>query len=292
MIRVISWNQGEAARQLSQAVSNGKLLRNTTDSSIPRTDTLINLGLTNINREIPEPTVILNKPSDVRNASNKLSCLNALGSLGVPYFTDKSLAIYEAIRQNAGLVIRHTLNGHGGEGIQIITAEEMQSVTDIPDAPLYTLLIKKRREYRVHAARLSNGNIVILDLTRKIHRDGLPIAERGHVWNYNNGYIFTRESVEEDRNTSLMTRIVTKARESLMRLNLDFAAFDIVVAKGGRLDDAGVYVLEANTSPGMQGTTLDRYVEYFNVRDKGGNLRPFFLTLRDVEQGEPIVNEE
>ena len=287
MIRVISWNNGESARAISQAVSNGKLLSTTSTRNIPATDVLVNLGCSTISRPLGGVELMLNPPSTVARASNKQRFFAALANdyriSCVPSYTDKRDAIFGAIQHNAGLVIRHTVNGHGGEGIQVITADEMQTVRDIPDAPLYTLLIKKRREYRVHVAKQSNGSHVLLDITRKIHRDGIPIAERGHVWNHDNGYIFTRDSILRDwtSHSTLIQRMYVSCVRALSALRLDFAAFDVVVEAGSRLEDAKVYILEANTAPGMEGFTLKRYCEYFQSIDGGPRLQDFHAALSE-----------
>ena len=292
MIRVISWNNGETARAVSQQVSNGKLLSTTSTRSIPQTDVLVNFGLRNIDRDRSNVRTILNYPVAVHRASNKFTFFTTLrpsiGEFLPEFYTDKSQAIFHAVNSNSGIVVRHTVNGHGGEGIQVITADEMQTASDIPDAPLYTLLIKKRREYRIHIGRNSTGSY-LLDITRKIHRDGIPITERGHVWNHGTGHIFTRESVLRDYSSGLLGSMIRVCKNAARILDLNFVAFDVVVEAGRPLESSNIYLLEANTAPGLEGFALKRYCEFFTKTETGEHVQPFIEAL---EQYMSQPNEE
>ena len=73
------------------------------------------------------------------------------------------------------------------------------------------------------------------------------------IRNLANGFIYAREDV---RPPECVTSV---ARRALDCIDLDFGAVDVIYnARQNR-----AYVLEVNTAPGVTGTTVDRYVDYF-----------------------------
>ena len=64
------------------------------------------------------------------------------------------------------MVVRHRLQGSGGEGIELVKTGEL------PDAPLYVRYIPKHDEYRVHVAL---GEAI--DVQRKARDTSVPDDE-------------------------------------------------------------------------------------------------------------------
>jgi glutathione synthase/RimK-type ligase-like ATP-grasp enzyme len=80
------------------------------------------------------------------------------------------------------------------------------------------------------------------------------------VRNHHNGFVFTRSGFDTPE-------AVSKAAMDAMRiLGLDFGAVDVVY--NSRENRA--YVLEVNTAPGLEGSTVDDYANYFVGRTTNG----------------------
>lgn len=184
---------------------------------------------------------ILNKPNAVARAANKLSCLQALKGArvsAVPFTTDRQQAL-EWIRNGDVVYGRKVLNGSSGKGIVVMQqADQMQS------CPLYTKGVIKSHEYRVHVLRNQ-----IIDVTKKRRRKDEDTND--FVKNLDNGWVYCREDIDPPE------EIMTCARNAVKALGLDFGAVDILWKK------SVPYVLEINTAPGLEGTTLERYTEAF-----------------------------
>jgi len=285
MIRVISWNNGAAARALSEKVSNGKLLRSNCNKPIPSCDFLINLGCSSISRPMSGVQNVLNWPVSVASASSKVKTFALLGDLCPESWTDKSEAEYYSLQTGDSIVCRTVDNGHSGAGIVVVSKDELLELGSLPDAHLYVKAVPKRREYRVHVG-LVNGAYKIIDVCRKVRRASVDDTDRPFVWNHDNDFIFQRSGVTPD---TVPHPVIIKAIEAFRSLGLHFGAVDVIVQSGGPLAEAPVYVLEVNTSPGMEGTTLERYAEYFKAVESRSEFRSW--TTMPVGFGEEYADE-
>ena len=139
------------------------------------------------------------------------------------------------------LVCRTNLTGHAGDGIVIV-----EDGVDIPDAPLYTEYVRSHSEWRVHVAF---GKVI--DVTRKI-RDPEQTPRDWNVRTHANGFIFARNSGECPQ------AVKDEAVKAVEALALDFAGVDCLWT---------IYhepcVLEVNSAPGLEGTTLRAYTDAF-----------------------------
>lgn len=208
---------------------------------------LINWGCSRVNREVVADT-ILNEPGAVAKATNKLSCFKALdGVVNIPEFTtDKAVAEGWLIKDDTCVVARATLNGHSGEGI---TLHGKGSV--LPDVPLYTRYVPKSHEYRLH---VMTGEVFFVQQKKRrfeVQDDDV----NWQVRNFANGFTYANQDV----NINDMAKEM--AVRAIKELKLDFGAVDIIYnAKQNKF-----FVLEINTAPGLFGTTLEKYVEQFQV---------------------------
>lgn len=192
----------------------------------------------------PRNPVIVNDPSKVRLAAHKLAAFQEMleANVPIPEFTTDSAVAADWARAGAIVVVRHILNGSGGEGIELIQPSDNPI---IPRAPLYTKYFKKRHEYRVH---VFNGRVI--DVQQKRKRRGSEY-ENGYVRNARNGWVFTRDNIVPIHDTALGAAIA-----AVGALGLDFGAVDI----GWNEKFQRPCVFEVNTAPGLQGTTLQKYV--------------------------------
>ncbi|MDB4302051.1 hypothetical protein N9924_00640 [bacterium] len=212
---------------------------------------VINWGCSDIPDVVRRAGRIFNKPDNIKIASNKLSFFREVSKvegINLPDFTtDKK----EAIEWDATIVARHKLQGHSGEGIVLCEPDE-----DFDEAPLYVRYIPKRQEYRVH---VFNGKI--MDTQRKARRNDVAKDDvNWRVRNHGNGFIFAR-----NEDMLIPHDLYDQAIKAVEACGLDFGAVDLIWNE--KRDKC--YVLEINTAPGLEGTTLDNYINAFKEINNG-----------------------
>lgn len=204
---------------------------------------VINWGCSGIHNPEVMKCKILNHPDNVSNAANKLKTFQVLSEAGVatpPFATTKEGAVALFKASSGAVFCRTKLTGNSGEGIVVAEKEE-----DLVDAKLYTAWLNKKREYRVHVV----GGKAIMSQIKMKKKDAE--GDR-YVKNHNNGYTFAFNVDEE-----IPQFIIEESLKAIEALKLDFGAVDIISFRGKP------YVLEVNTAPGIENTTLERYVEAF-----------------------------
>lgn len=212
---------------------------------LKRAGVVINWGASKIKRTLWGIQEILNNEQSVALASNKLETFKALSAAGVsvPDWTEDMLVAAEWSKDGADVVARKKLNGHSGDGIVIAENKEQ-----LVDAPLYTRYIKKKEEYRIHVFQ---GEAFFVQ--RKARKLDVPKEDvNWKVRNLAGGFIFANVGVEVDD----VAR--HEACAAVAALSLDFGAVDVILGTDGKY-----YVLEVNTACGLEGTTLEKYVEKF-----------------------------
>lgn len=194
----------------------------------------------------PVQPVIWNKTPNVRNASNKLTAFQAFQAAGIaeiPEFTADREVARGWVGEGKVIVCRQSLNGHSGAGIKIAAREE-----DLVTAPLYTVYRKKKREYRVHVAF---GKVI--DVQQKRKRADFDGDTDYAVRNHHTGWVYCRENVDESEVRDAL------AVRAVAAVGLDFGAVDIIYN-----EHADAYILlEVNTAPGLEGTTVEKYAAAF-----------------------------
>lgn len=272
-IRIISHNNGASAKALAAALGNPQLLKKMQPSPLPRfvrDAYVINFGVhpndTNLQDIIRE-----NHPANVEVASDKLHALMAMRGAGVsvvPFTTNlDGFAVSNCPEYNLNgtptrtIVARTLTRASEGRGIEMIDCDLDGGERGlISTAPLYTAYIPKHAEYRVHVG-FQGGEYKIIDITKKARRTDVPDDQvNWRIRNYDNGFTFAREGLDLAEPT--VQRVIEQAKLAVRALGLTFGAVDVVVQSNR---ERSVYVLEVNTAPGMEGTTLERYVEFFQA---------------------------
>lgn len=185
---------------------------------------------------------MLNNPSNVRKAVDKLETFSRLRSLNIPTvdFTLTSEQAREWINKGNTVYCRTKVKSSSGDGI--VLASELNQMPE--GCRLFTKAVVNPKEYRVHVV---NNNII--DITQKKRR----LEEDASQWirNYDNGWVYTRDGIQVPRSVKVWSKL------AVTKLGLDFGAVDILYK------DGLCYVLEVNTAPGIEGTTLVKYAEAF-----------------------------
>ena len=186
----------------------------------------------------------LNNPVNVLYSSNKLHSFILFQGNNIPHpdFTDDIEEAKKWIADGYTVVCRKLLRSHSGKGIVIA-----KTVNELVIAPLYVKYFPKSYEFRIH---VFNGKVI--DYVQKKKKDGLTEEEgyNKYIRSHKNGWIFCRENIIERDD------IKTLAVNAVKALGLDFGAVDVVMTSRGTAK-----VLEVNTAPALEGTTLKKYSE-------------------------------
>lgn len=202
---------------------------------------------------------LYNLPVAINLTRNKLKfferCKSADGGPRIPeYYTTLEAAI-EA--NNNGIVVLGR-KATGSCGTDIVTLAE--DIGQFNGSDFWVAYKKKKAEFRIHLFKFPEG-ITVVDKQQKVLRKthpqtGEPIDKNSvnfMIRNHRNGFIFQRNEIEVPED------VLTQAVRAFSLSGLDFGAVDVIWNEHERK----AYVLEINTAPGLEGTTLDNYVSAF-----------------------------
>lgn len=257
--------------------SSVRALRDNLDARVIRTrnsrfkgaagKTVINWGATEVSPEVSKCRV-LNAPDVVRRASNKRMFFEACQQApetqrpSIPYFTSNREEARDWLgeAENRQLFARTVLAGHSGEGIvRVTTMEQLDAL------PANTLLVgykRKRREFRIHVSQ-TDGVFSIQE--KLLSGDYQPPEGQEIDWqvrNHENGFIYARQDIA----LPVDGEVLENAVKALAVTGLDFGAVDVIWNQRENQS----YVLEVNTAPGLEGSTVADYARMFNSISGGG----------------------
>jgi hypothetical protein len=189
---------------------------------------------------------ILNNPSAVNVAGNKLSTFQALQRAGVsiPEFTTDRAVAQTWLTSGERVVERHNLRGSSGQGIRMVSIADEDTEQQLTGAPLYTKYVEKTAEYRVH---IFNGEMIDFVQKKRVSSERRDETYNPYISSMEHGWVFTRNEVPE------VPSVIRLAKAAVTALGLDFGAVDIMTFDGRS------FVLEVNTAPGIAGTTMVKY---------------------------------
>ena len=253
-LRIMPYGASKSAKALQKAlkaelgVNVLRLKRNGTSNFRGRNgDTIINWGFRGNFGPIRGDANLLNIPSAIHNASNKLRCFNKLiydcNYRDIPQVWTNG---NEIPRTSFPVYCRTKVGSSQGRGIVVANSPE-----ELVDAPLYTQGVGGK-EYRFH---VWNGRVIFTQQKKRMSSERL--AEEGiesaneMVRNHKNGYIFACNSVDPvDQN------VIDAATRAVNCLDLYFGAVDMRVEnKYDEEQDEEYqkpYLLEVNTAPGLE----------------------------------------
>lgn len=207
--------------------------------------TVINWGSIQLPEEVMKCRV-LNDPRTVATTSDKGLFFTLMeGHCRTVKHTTDIVFAAQWIAEGYRVVERHSLRGHSGAGIKIVTHEEA-----LTEAPLYTRYQKKNDEYRIHLADGANGMIFDMQQKRRRHEVENPNWD---VRNKKGGFVYARQDLDVPKD------VKEQAILCFYRTGLNFGAVDVLWNDAKKK----AYVLEINTAPGVEGTTLKNYLKLF-----------------------------
>lgn len=257
--RVLPYRAGSrGAAALAAALPGGRCLRLRGSTWRPRRDDIVinwgNTDPTKVHWPVGYPRIILNLPNQVRNASNKLAFFNIMhqadcGDIIPQFWALREDIPDEVFNRDGAIVCRTVLAGHSGEGIVIANNRAA-----LVDAPLYVQYVKKQQEYRIHVGKRNDQSIITIAQQRKARNRAVPDdAVNWQVRNHQNGFVFVREGFVTP------PAVLDAAQRALRATGLDFGAVDVIFNER----NGQAYVLEINTAPGLEGQTVQDYVNFF-----------------------------
>jgi hypothetical protein len=249
-MHIYAYNNGEGSKNLSEALGCKRIKHEGSKFVGGPGKVVINWGAS----QLPNwraGTRIINKPEAVKTCSNKLDFFNRCAVAGggrYPEWTQNPGIAKGWLAEGKVVCARQKLNGHSAEGLVI-----MESELDFVEAPLYTVYVPKKMEFRVHVFKGNDASFIV-DIQRKIKKPDAEVKD-WKIRNLDNGFIYARNGVEE----IVPEDVRVQARRAFDLSGLDFGAVDVIFNEGqGR-----AYVLEINTAPGISGTTVENYAEAF-----------------------------
>lgn len=241
-VRVLPYKSySKSAKSLARALLCKRLIVDPDRSRFKRrySDVVINWG----NSTQCHRATLNACPEALQRATNKLAFFQHFQSKDyVPQFWTNQ----EDIPDGAfPIVCRTSLCGHSGRGIVLAN-----NSSELVDAPLYVKYVPKTEEYRIHVGLLYGRptTIAMQQKKRRLNHD----KPNWQIRNYGNGFTYAREGVDPP------ARVLDVAHDCLLHCGLEFGAVDV-----GYHDKYGAFVYEINTAPGLEGSTLDDYVNYF-----------------------------
>ncbi len=256
-----SYHMGsKSASALSKALRKATdnfvcVIRHEGSKFVPRkTHTVVNWGSQDKNiQQYAKTSRIINDVAAVKLCSDKRQFFRAIqGQASHPEFTT---SLEEANRWAAEGPVVGRLNARDSGGRGLYMSDEA-APEDFASCCMFTKYIPKLSEFRVHIFR---GKVLDVQQKklRKTDREGREVDRDAVNWrirSYNNGYVFAREDIV------VPDSVIEEGLKAFGCIpGLDFGAFDVIYNK--KRNQA--YVLECNTAPGLEGTTLDNYVKEF-----------------------------
>lgn len=208
---------------------------------------------------------VLNSPQEIQWIQDKQRFFKKTGDF--PHRPAARFKISDVINDylvndsNAIWFARTILNGHSGNGIEIIRNVEEAQAFRTP-CNLFTKYIKKKDEYRVHFVNLGGADPRIIFSQRKGFVADRGVQRDPLIRNLANGYVYVNEGNHEGvaLPAAVLNAVNAFLQTYIRRSNINFGAIDIIY----NLRYNTAYILEVNSAPGLSGLTINAYADAFN----------------------------
>lgn len=199
----------------------------------------------------------LNRVDKVARNRNKFNALKIMAEHGVsvPHVIKASNReeVYERLATN-GLtpLIGRKFTHQGGTNFYLCMQRRDVDKALEEGCGYFVDYIARSRELRYHVL---NGKVIrVSEKVRKTPEEMEDGEEYNpHIWSHHNGWRFRHLRLDNSIVTEEAKRESINAVESL---EMDFGAVDVIYG-----DDGKVYILEVNSAPGLEGHTLEIYID-------------------------------
>lgn len=264
---ILPWRMAsEGAKMLAEELGGLRIRLENSEYAYREGDCVINWGNGNSADRLSLPTGVMLNPN-VNICINKKDFFDRMQGHNIvpPFAYTKD----EAMRHlTFPILCRTRIEGADGEGC--VVADD---VSQMVRAPLYTQLLEKASEYRVHMGRRFDGEIVLIAAQKKRIISDHAVDPR--IWT---GEAVVLDYVEPEELPRPVFDVTKRAMELLPELH--FAGFDTIVtfAHGAR-------VVEANSAPMMTPTVTRKYAEFIKqyVADRDFVPEPEVIETTVVE---------
>lgn len=203
----------------------------------------------------PMQQALLNHGGAVRTATSKLKTLTILKEASIPALeATREASVAKQWLAEGTLVLARKDGLSGGQGITKLESGTQYFNQKGQVHDFFVKYWKKTHEYRVH---VFNGQVI--DIQQKRRRTEWTGNYDPMIRNFDNGWVFCHDNLRGTQ--AELATIGTTACSAVDALGLDFGAVDVLA----RFKENGALskhvVCEINTAPGLEGQTLDKYVQ-------------------------------
>lgn len=252
MTKIWAYNEASEGAKALSALTGWKRIKHEGSKFVPSPNkTIINWGDSRNFPQAYRQCRVLNSPNIVGAMTNKLKFFELMSEeCRTPEWTTVAAEAAQWVVDDpkAIVVVRKVLTGHSGDGIILYSRADLDNGRQIPVAPLYTKYVPKKSEFRVHFV---GGKII--DTQEKRKRVDFEGEANFKIRNHANGFVYCRDNVV------VPVDVQDQAQKVIEACNLDFGAIDIIYNEHRK----EAYVLEVNTAPGLEGTSVEKYAQAF-----------------------------
>lgn len=251
--------RSSSVRSLRALLPEARIIKHDSSKFSGAGRTVINWGASEVHPEVLYAQRIVNHPDYVGVATNKLKFFKRVASLKkdtprIPEWTTDFPVVVKWVAEKNEVVGRLQLTASGGDGILFSSDVPVES---LQGCKLFTKYIKKKEEYRVHIAF---GKVLFVQkkVLRKTDDNNVPIDPKLVDWrvrNLANGFFFQKNDINPPED------VLEQAKRAIDVSKLDFGAVDVIWNE----HDKQAFVLEINTAPGLEGTSVNAYADAFKA---------------------------
>ena len=190
----------------------------------------------------------LNHPERVKLCNDKIRFFEHVkgSSVRVPDYT---VDLEQAMKwlDEGAIVLGRSSRGSGGNDIKFFDKDPEEFV----ESDFFSKYKKKKEEYRIH---IFNDRIICSQkkVLREFDDNGDPVDKSlvdFRIRNHTHGFIFQKHNIDPPAD------VIDQARAAIEKVGLAFGAVDVIWNEY----EKKAYVLEVNTAPGLEGTTVKAY---------------------------------
>lgn len=249
-----------SARELSGAMGVPMIRTRNSRYSYRPGDRIIVWGNSKPVRGVPMEAYS-NPPAAIAAAVDKQltwDTLRALGISTVEYTTEREEA-EQWLRDGSRVMARYTLTGSGGKGIEVYSLKgsawtgDWAAMAAAPRPEVWVKVFGRApsvvEEYRIHVV---DDSTRIVQKKRRRTEDGTKANP--YIRNHEGGWVFCSQNV-----APVAPLVTESAIQGLRALGLRHGAVDLATSG----DEYCIY--EINTSPGLEGSTIEWYSSLLSV---------------------------